>query len=101
MDKHFLHREEGGGVHTFLIHRREVKTFLHRDGGGYDDVEEERDVSKVNFLVSEASKLSGGARIFRGHFLPFPLETFLWRASPELRKVVSTKSMLPQHLRLS
>ena len=73
VDKHFLHREEGGGVHTFQIHRRVGQTFLHRGGGGYDDVEEERDVSKVNFLVSkanifvsEASKLSTGARIFKG-----------------------------------
>ena len=42
-------------------------------GGAYDDVVEEMDVSEANFLVSaanifvsEASKLSAGARIFRG-----------------------------------
>ena len=41
--------------------------------GGYDDVDEEMNVSEANFLareasifVSEASKLSAGARIFRG-----------------------------------
>ena len=34
--------------------------------GGYDDVDEEMDVSEANFLVSQASKPSAGARIFRG-----------------------------------
>ena len=37
------------------------------DVGGDDDVDgEEEDVSEANILVSEASKLSAGARIFRG-----------------------------------
>ena len=59
-DKHFC--INGGG-----------QTFFVGGGGGYDDVDEEMDVSKANFLVSEAnifvseaSKLSAGARIFRG-----------------------------------
>ena len=33
--------------------------------GGYDDVDEEMNVNEANFLVSEASKLSAGARIVR------------------------------------
>ena len=48
-----------GGAQTFFV--------------GYDDVDEEMDVSEANFLVSEgnisvskASKLSAGARIFMG-----------------------------------
>ena len=37
------------------------------DVGADDDVDgEEEDVSEANILVSEASKLSAGARIFRG-----------------------------------
>ena len=51
----------------------EVQTFFVGGDGGYDDVDEEIDVSEVSFLVSvanifvsEASKLSTGARIFRG-----------------------------------
>ena len=32
----------------------------------YDGEEVEEDVSEANILVSEASKLSAGARIFRG-----------------------------------
>ena len=36
-------------------------------GGNFDvDVDGEMDVSKANILVREASKLSTGARIFRG-----------------------------------
>ena len=35
-------------------------------GGAYDDVDEEMFVSEANIFVSEASKLSAGARIFRG-----------------------------------
>ena len=42
------------------------QTFNVRGGGAYDDVDEEMVASIVNFLVSEASKLSAGARIFRG-----------------------------------
>ena len=59
-DKHFC--IEGGDKHFFV-------------GGGvaYDDVDEETVASKANFLgseanifVSKASKLSAGARLFRG-----------------------------------
>ena len=52
-DKHFC--IEGGDKHFFV-------------GGGvaYDDVDEEIVVSEANIFVSEASKLSAGARIFRG-----------------------------------
>ena len=56
------------------------KTFYVVGGGGYDDVDEEMDVSEANFLVSkanfllselkilvcEANKLSTRARIFKG-----------------------------------
>ena len=43
-------------------------TFSVGSDGGNDDVdsEEEEDVSEANIFVSEASKLSAGARIFRG-----------------------------------
>ena len=48
----------------------EGQTFYVGCDGGFDDVDEEMDVSKANFLVSaanifvsEASKLSAGARI--------------------------------------
>ena len=60
------------GGQTFL-HRGGGQTFFVGDGGGYDDADEEMDMSAANFLVSaanifvsEASKLSAGARIFRG-----------------------------------
>ena len=65
----------GGGGQTFLTHRggqtflphRGGQTFYVEDVGGDDDVDgEEEDVSKANILVSEASKLSSGGRIFRG-----------------------------------
>ena len=47
---------EGGG-----------QTFYVDDVDGDDDVDgEEEDVSEANILVSEASKLSAGARIFWG-----------------------------------
>ena len=39
------------------------KTFYVVGGGGYDDVDEEMDVSEANFLVSNARKLSARARI--------------------------------------
>ena len=43
------------------------QTFYVEDVGGDDDVDgEEEDVSTANILVSEASKLSAGTRIFRG-----------------------------------
>ena len=83
-DKHFSHTEEGGTNifhqggqgQTFLTHLGGTNIFTHMGGqtfsagsdGGNDDVdgEEEEDVSEANILVSEASKLSAGARIFRG-----------------------------------
>ena len=40
--------------------------FYIGDGGFYDHVNEEMDVSKTNILVSEATKLSKEPRIFRG-----------------------------------
>ena len=55
--------QERGGQ-TFLTHRG-GQTFFG-GGGSYDDVDEEINVSEANILVSEASKLSAGARIFRG-----------------------------------
>ena len=66
-----LHRRGG---QTFVVHRREGgQTFYVGGSGGYDDVDGEMDISKPNFLVREvnifvrkASKLSPGARIFRG-----------------------------------
>ena len=43
------------------------QTFCVKDVGGDDDVDgEEEDVSEANILVSVASKLSEGAKIFRG-----------------------------------
>ena len=79
------HTQERGGKH-FCI-KWGVQTFFVVGCGGYDDVDEEIDVSEASFLVSEAnvfaseanffvseanilvskaSKLSIGARIFRG-----------------------------------
>ena len=59
-DKHFC-IERGG------------QTFFVGGGGRYDDVDKEIDVSEASFpvseaniFVSEASKLSAGARIFKG-----------------------------------
>ena len=43
------------------------QTFYVGGSGGFDDVDEEIDVSEANFLVSEASKLSAGARILGAH----------------------------------
>ena len=50
------------------------QTFFVGGSGGFDDFDEEIDVSEVNFLVSEAnifvseaSKLSAGARILGAH----------------------------------
>ena len=55
-----------GRGQTFLPHRG-GQTFYVEDVGGDDDVDgEEEDVSEANILVSEASKLFTGARIFRG-----------------------------------
>ena len=51
---------------TFLPHRG-GQTFYVKDVGRDDDVDgEEEDVSESNIPVSEASKLSAGARSFRG-----------------------------------
>ena len=56
-----------GGGQTFLHWEGGGQTFYVEDVGGDDDVDgEEEDVSEANILVSEASKLSAGARIFRG-----------------------------------
>ena len=65
-----------GGGQTFFPHRGGTnifatqgggQTFYVEDVGGDDDVDgEEEDVSEANILVSEASKPSAGARIFRG-----------------------------------
>ena len=73
-DKHFLHTvgggtnislpQEGGDKHFHI--EGGGQTFYVGGGGGFDDVDEEIDVSEANFPVSEASKLSAGARIFRG-----------------------------------
>ena len=60
-DKHFY--IEGGGTKIFTWGGQ---TSYVGGVGGYDDVDEEMDVSKANILVREASKLSTGARIFRG-----------------------------------
>ena len=55
-----------GWGQTFLTHRG-GQTFYVKDVGSDDDVDgEEEDVSEANILVSKASKLSAGARIFRG-----------------------------------
>ena len=55
---------EGMGGQTFFTHRGD-KFFFAGGGGGFDDVDEETDVSKANFLgsvanifVREARKLS-------------------------------------------
>ena len=55
--KHFLHTGGGGDKH--FSHTWAGQTFFVGGGGGYDDVNEEID-------VSEASMLSAGARIFKG-----------------------------------
>ena len=49
-------------------HSRGGQTSYFLDGGGYDDVDvdEEMDVNEANIFVSEAIKLSTGAKIFRG-----------------------------------
>ena len=48
------------------MHRGKGQTFFVGGGGSYVDVDEEMGVSEANFTVSQASKLSAGARIFRG-----------------------------------
>ena len=55
-----------GGTNIFTL-RGGGQTFYVKDVGGDDDVDgEEEDVSEANILASEASKLSAGARIFKG-----------------------------------
>ena len=55
-----------GGTNNFTL-RGGGQTFYVEDVGGDGDVDgEEEDVSEANILVSEASKLSEGAGIFRG-----------------------------------
>ena len=51
-----------------MLLTRGGQTFSFGSDGGNDDVDsgEEEDVSEANILVSEVSKLSAGARIFRG-----------------------------------
>ena len=58
----------GTNIFHTQVRRGEGQTFYVKDVGGDDDVhgEEEEDVSEANILVSEASKPSAGARIFRG-----------------------------------
>ena len=53
----FCTQEGGGNKHFYL--GRGGQTFFVGGGGAYDDVDEE-------MVVSEARKLSAGARIFRG-----------------------------------
>ena len=48
--------QERGGQ-TFLTHRRGGQTFFVGGGGGFDDVEEEIDVSEANICVSGAECL--------------------------------------------
>ena len=56
---------KGGGKH--FCTERGGQTFYVKDVGGDDDVDgEEEDVSEANILVSKASRLFAGARIFRG-----------------------------------
>ena len=62
-----------GGDKHFCIERGGGQIFFVGGGGGYEDVDEEIDVSEASFLVSEAnifvseaSKLSAGAKVFRG-----------------------------------
>ena len=63
---------EGGGD-KHLSYTGGGQTIFDGGHGGYDDIDEEMDVSEANFLVSEAnivvseeSMLSAGARIFMG-----------------------------------
>ena len=51
-----------GGTNIFTL-RRGGQTFFVGASGGFGDVDGEIDVSEANISVSEASKLSAGARI--------------------------------------
>ena len=63
-DKHF-YTERGGGTNIFSLKKRggifHVKDVDDNVDGGWGE-----NVSEANILVSEASKLSAGARIYRG-----------------------------------
>ena len=52
-------------MHSFYTERG-GQTFYVKDVGDDDDVDGEENVSEANTLVSVASKLSAGARIFGG-----------------------------------
>ena len=82
-DKHFSHT--GGDKHFCILwmgtnifaSRGGGQTFFVGGGSGYDDVDEEINVSEANIFVSEvnifvsgASKLSAGTRIFRVPYGP-------------------------------
>ena len=74
-DKHFSHTGGRGG-----------QTFLFEVGGAFDDVDEEMVLSVANFyvseakiFVSEASKLSAGARIFKGPLGPAIIVEYISR----------------------
>ena len=70
-DKPFSHTGWGTDIFTlrgdkhFCIKGGD-KIFFVGGGGAYDDVDEEMDVREADIFVSKASKLSAGARIFRG-----------------------------------
>ena len=61
-NKHFSHT--GGDKHFHIEVVRQ--TFYIGEGGGYDDVDVDGEMSEANLLMSEASKLSVGFEIFRG-----------------------------------
>ena len=56
----FSHR---GGTNLFAL-RAGGRKFFVGGGGGYDDVDEEIDVSEASFLVSEANIFVSEANIF-------------------------------------
>ena len=62
----FLTHRRGGDKHFSHTGRRGDKHYFVGGSGAYDDVDEEMVVSEANIFVSEASKLSAGARISRG-----------------------------------
>ena len=64
-DKHFLHTGEGGtnishtqegGGDKHFSHTGGGQTFFVGGGGGYDDVDEEIDVSEANIYVSKNNR---------------------------------------------
>ena len=62
-DKHFCHT---GGDKQFYTERGGQTFYVEDVGGDDNDDREKEDVSEANIHVSEASKLSAGARIFWG-----------------------------------